>query len=316
MAVLSSPPADALLPGALWVENQWNTGGTPDPTYPARIVLHCTAAPVPTSLAHAVAQAAAHPTPPHLWFGRCADGALARLQTTRLDRSAAALRTGGVTPPGARWETNKAGACIQVEIFGPAETMHDLYPPGAPTFLELADLVADIHQWLAAHGHTVDLGNCPTVPGGSAERYGLYPAANTRMWPGSGWTSFDGICTHGEVGGQDHWDTGTLDVPALAALADHIVNPPEEDPEMDNAHADQLIAAVEAVAAQLTAYRSEALGAHADLRSEIRKLRDGSGATDGLKVQITQTPPLHGDIDVATVLPVKVELVDPEAPAE
>jgi hypothetical protein len=188
-----------LLPGAQWVNNARNAGGTYVDGHPWRIVLHTIEGALGTLSS---SLPASHQYPPHCWY----DPSTRRLyQTVPLDRSAFALYQGD-----GPW-TNKARA-LQVEIAGNAATAGE-WPDSYLVNLAV-DVIAPLCEWVAQQGSMINLGNVPPVGaiGGSASEY-----APQRM-AYDVWERFDGLCSHRHVPDNDHWDTGTLNVPRLVQI--------------------------------------------------------------------------------------------------
>lgn len=195
---------DGIVENAQWVTNAHNGGGSYDPNgfgYPWRIVLHTIEGSANPSVI------AGHPYPPHLWY----DPPTRKLyQTVALSRSAFAL----YHDPGAPYETNKARA-LQVEISGHAAETAD-WPQEWLDNLTV-DVVVPLCQWVAqTQGAQVDLTFAPEpgAIGGSATA-----DAPQRVAPGT-WALCSGLYSHRHVPmGDDHWDTGGLDTPRIAAHA-------------------------------------------------------------------------------------------------
>ncbi|MDY7101569.1 MAG: hypothetical protein S0880_10315 [Actinomycetota bacterium] len=222
MARLNTPPpASARLPGFEWVPNDHNTGGTY--TVQAwRVVLHTTEFPT-SSLAHAWAVAAAHPNPPHVWFGWAPGNVEVAIQTVRLDRSARALRQPSSGP-----STNRYGA-LQCEIFTTAATAGAEFSDAR--LRRIAErVVVPLAQWAAARGGTIVLETRPRPGPGLAEgRFGT--GAADRM-SSSEWIAAAArrILCHYDVWGNSHWDTGTLNTPRIAEHARQIMNGDQDVP--------------------------------------------------------------------------------------
>lgn len=206
------------LPGAEWIVNARNAGGTYSPgAFPWRFTLHTTEA-VPSSLDGARAMAARHKYPPHLWYWPQRDWLG---QTVPLDRSAFAL----VQPKGAP-PTNKAHA-IQVEVIGHADQTASW--PG-----EWWDRIGRrILRPVIDLGYPVRLDEVAATTG--HEGYGA--DGKVRMsW--TAWAHFGGVCCHANVPGNEHWDIGRGDLKRVAAAAAPLPPEPPEVPAMaglDNA---------------------------------------------------------------------------------
>ena len=189
---------------ATWIPNARGGGGTYDPEgfgYPWRIVLHTIEGSANPSVI------AGHAYPPHLWY----DPTTRKLyQTVPLSRSAFAL----YQAPDAPHYTNKARA-LQVEIAGraaetaswPLEWLDNI----------TRDVVVPLCQWVAAtQGASINLAWAPPVGAipGSARA-----DAPQRVTPGI-WAVNSGLYSHRHIPmGDDHWDTGGLDTPRIAAHA-------------------------------------------------------------------------------------------------
>lgn len=168
-------------------------GGTYTGTYPWRFVLHTTEG----SWDSAMSVFRSRMVAPHLMY----DPATRRkAQFIDLDRSAYALRHQGP-------ETNRAH-CIQVELIGFADR---------PFTGELADrigidLVAPV---LAAKPITTAH---PTFYGPGCGWTLASSSARQRM-SSAAWTSFNGICGHQHVPGNEHWDPGAIDIDRIIRAA-------------------------------------------------------------------------------------------------
>jgi hypothetical protein len=192
---------DGIVEHAEWIANARNGGGSYDPEgfgYPWRIVLHT----IEGSASRGMI--AGHGYPPHLWY----DPPTRKLyQTVALSRSAFALYQGG------GHYTNKARA-LQVEIAGrAAETAS--WPQQWLDNITV-DVVVPLCQWVAQYqGAQINLQNAPPpgVIGGSASEYA--PQRLSQQV----WAIFSGLCSHRHVPTNDHWDTGGLDTPRIAAHA-------------------------------------------------------------------------------------------------
>lgn len=276
MARLETPPPDdARLPGFEWVPNDFNSGGT----YTHRrwrIVLHRTDTLRPSTAASARAAAAAHPNPPHIWFGWAFNGEEIADQTIRLDRSARALRTAGGR------SFNKDGA-LQVELWDKAAPSVELPDWQLRRIAEA--VVVPLARWAEAHGSTVELATRPLPgPGLAAGRYG--ETAPHRMGiPEWDSPSAERVLAHYDPPGQTHWDTGTLDVARLVAHAIDIMNGDDMPLTADDLAA--IAAVVDArVAAQLASvvtprfnWEENVLRTHVTDREDVA-LPDGTVATD------------------------------------
>jgi hypothetical protein len=194
---------EGIVEHATWIVNARNGGGTYDPEgfgYPWRVVLHTiegSASP---------AMIAGHPYPPHLWY----DPATRKLyQTVALSKSAFALYQ---SPSGVHY-TNKARA-LQVEIAGRAAEAGQWPLEWLNNITE--DVVVPICQWVAAYqGASIDLSYAPepgAIPGSASE------FAAQRV-PEGIWAVNSGLYSHRHVPQNDHWDTGGLDTPRIAAHA-------------------------------------------------------------------------------------------------
>jgi hypothetical protein len=202
---MSSTPA-GIIEQATWIPNARNGGGTYDPEnfgYPWRIVLHTIEGSASTGMI------AAHPYCPHLWY----DPPSRKLyQTVPLSRSAFALYQGN------GHYTNKARA-LQVEIAGRAAETASWPLEWLDNITE--DVVVPICQWVAQYnGASIDLAFAPepgAIPG-SASEY-----APQRVSEGI-WAVNSGLYSHRHVPQNDHWDTGGLDTPRIAAHARLIIS--------------------------------------------------------------------------------------------
>jgi hypothetical protein len=192
--------ADGLLDGYQWVPNDRNGGGT----YahgPARIVLHTMEGWLNAGTA------AAHRYPPHLWASPRTG---LKLQTVPLHRSAFALYQGDGP------YTNKAGA-LQVEIEGFAAEAGSW---GDDYLVWLAQhVVVPLCRWAADAGSPINLDHVPPIGtiGGSASEH-----APQRL-SYDAWNHLDGLCSHRHVPDNDHWDTGTLNIPRLVELSKELL---------------------------------------------------------------------------------------------
>jgi hypothetical protein len=201
---------DGTLPGYTWVPNARNGGGSYVPGHPLRIVLHTMEGWLSASTA------ANHPYPPHLWASPRTG---LKLQTVPLNRSAFALYQGSGP------YTNKAGA-LQVEIEGFAAEAGQW---GDDYLVWLAQhVVVPLCDWAAQAGSPINLDHVPPIGtiGGSASEH-----APQRL-PYGDWEQLDGLCSHRHVPDNDHWDTGTLNIPRLVQLAKELLGtyPPAEPP--------------------------------------------------------------------------------------
>jgi hypothetical protein len=186
----------AWLPSAERIPNSYSEGGTYLDGVPWRWVGHLTEA-VPSSLAGARSMAARHATPPHLWAWWEQDWLG---QTVRLDRSAFALLHPAGTP-----ETNKMRA-VQVEVLG-----YSADSPAKPDAF---------WRWIGERvvAPLIDAGyafNLSRVAPSAGVRYGAWPGRMSR----AAWRAFDGICMHGNVPDNSHWDMGEADLALIAAAA-------------------------------------------------------------------------------------------------
>jgi hypothetical protein len=187
---------NAWLDGVQRVPNDHSEGGTYVDGVPWRFVGHTTEV-VPSSVAGAVALAGRHEHPPHLWAWPEEDW---RCQTVRLDRSAFALLHPAGTP-----ETNKMRA-IQVEVIGYAKDS-----PNKPD--EFWDWLGEkIVKPVIDAGYAIDLTN---VAPSAGVKYGAWPGRMTR----AEWRVFDGVCMHGNVPDNSHWDMGEADLARVAQAA-------------------------------------------------------------------------------------------------
>lgn len=196
------------VPGAEWIVNARNAGGTYATGYPWRLVLHTTEV-VPSSLHGARTMAARHEFPPHLWAWPERDWLA---QTVPLDRSAFALKQPKGAPP-----TNKARA-IQVEIVGHADQTPK-WPAGWWDWIgrRIVRPVIDL-------GYPIQLDEIAATTG----RDGYGTGGRVRMtW--TAWAHFGGIAGHANVPGNSHWDIGAGDLARVAAAASD-QSPTPEDP--------------------------------------------------------------------------------------
>lgn len=188
-------------PGAIWIANDRNGGGTYANGYPFRIILHT----IEGSSNPGVA--AGHRAPPHLWYD---PETRVLLQTVPFHRSAFALYSNGVTP------TNKACA-LQVEISGRAQETPDWPAQWLDNIAE--DVVVPMCRFVASQGGSIDLFDVPeagAIPGSASEH------APQRMTL-ERWGGFRGICGHRHVPLNDHWDPGGMDVVRIARHAALII---------------------------------------------------------------------------------------------
>jgi hypothetical protein len=191
--------ADGLVPGATWVQNPRNGGGTYAAGYPWRICLHTIEGALGTLSA---SLPGSHAYPPHLWV----DPSTRKLyQTVPLTRSAFALYQGDGP------YTNKARA-LQVEIAGHAATA-GTWPDEWLTNIA-ADVIVPFVDFVRSQGSDINFDNVPPIGaiGGSASEHA--PQRLTYQ----AWTDLDGLCTHRHVPDNDHWDSGTLNVPRLVEI--------------------------------------------------------------------------------------------------
>jgi hypothetical protein len=200
--------SDGIVQQAEWVANARNGGGTYDPNafgYPWRIVLHTVEGSASVSVIRG------HLYPPHLWY----DPPTRRLyQTVPLSRSAFALYQALDAP----YLTNRARA-LQVEINGRAAETADWPIEWLDNVTN--DIVVPLCQWVAqTQGASIDLSFAPEpgpIPGSARED------AAQRVAPGT-WALTSGLYSHRHVPmGDDHWDTGGLDTPRIAAHARLII---------------------------------------------------------------------------------------------
>lgn len=195
---------EGIIEHAEWVANARNGGGTYDPEgfgYPWRIVLHTIEGSANRSVI------ANHPYPPHAWY----DPPTRRLyQTVPLSRSAFAL----YQAPDAPHYTNRARA-LQVELSGRAAETASWPQEWLNNITQ--DVVVPMCQWVAQYnGASIDLSFAPdpgAIPGSARAD------APQRVAPGT-WALASGLYSHRHVPmGDDHWDTGGLDTPRIAAHA-------------------------------------------------------------------------------------------------
>lgn len=192
------------------VPNARSSGGTYVPGAPLRISLHGTEV-MPSTVSGAYALTRRHEYPPHLWYGWVPTGwagttELVRIQSVPLTRSAFALEHRREDP-----HTNKQGA-LQVELWGFA-AQFDTWPDERLKAVA-RDVIVPLCEYAESVGSPIDLDQVHTVPGVHGYGYG----SPLRMsW--SEWAGYRGVHAHLDVPGNRHWDTGTLDVPRIAALA-------------------------------------------------------------------------------------------------
>lgn len=192
---------------ATWVPNARNGGGTYDPEgfgYRWRIVLHTIEGGTSPSVI------AAHAYPPHLWY----NPATRQLwQTVPLSRSAFAL----YQDPNAPHYTNRARA-LQVEIAGYA-AQTATWPQQWLDNLTV-DVIVPLCRWVASQGGMIDLLDAPDpgpIPNSAR------PDAPQRL-TATRWATGGGLYSHRHVPmGDDHWDTGYLDTPRIAAHAAYLI---------------------------------------------------------------------------------------------
>lgn len=212
-----------VMPGAAWVSNDRNAGGTYVNSYPWRICLHTIEGGLGTLSA---SLPASHPYCPHVWY----DPSTRRLyQTVPLDRSAFALYQGNGP------HTNKARA-LQVEIAGHAATAGEW--PDEYLVNIARDVIVPFVEFVRSQGSDINLDHVTPIGaiGGSASEHAPQRMSNAE------WTSFDGVCSHRHVpAGNDHWDTGTLNVDRVVQLTKEllggyssagIIDPEEEEPDL------------------------------------------------------------------------------------
>lgn len=199
------------LPGFEVVPNRLGRGGSYDDA-PWRLVMHTTEV-VPSTLSGARDMAARHDAPPHLWVW---PERRWKAQTVPLHRAAFALKRPKhpVSPP-----TNTARA-IQVEVIGRAGEALS-WPEGWWDWLGtevVAPIATSVHLNLRRVAET-------------AGPFGYGTDGEVRMtW--EEWASFDGICGHANVPGNEHWDPGHADLHRVAAVARRALTPrpiPEEE---------------------------------------------------------------------------------------
>jgi hypothetical protein len=217
--------ADGIIPGAVWVPNARNAGGTYIDA-PWRIVLH-TVEGDPGRLGAGLP--AGHAYPPHTWYD---PATRAHFQTVPLTRSAFALYQGNGP------YTNKARA-LQVELMGRAATAGDW--PDEWLVNIARDVIVPFVDFVRSQGADINLDHVPPIGtiGGSASEY-----APQRL-SYSAWEQLDGLCSHRHVPDNDHWDTGTLNIGRLVELSKELlgtsgsagwVDPPQQKLRSDDVH--------------------------------------------------------------------------------
>lgn len=179
-----------------WVPNNRNSGGTyadDGIDYPWRLVYHEIQGGTNPGVI------GSHPYPPHIWYS--ADRRIL-FQTVPLARSAFALYQASTAP----YRTNKARA-IQVELEGYSDFVANEPMRWLDNIAE--DVLIPVAQWVATQGGSLDILNLPEpwqVPGSA------YTDAPQRFEP-TQWAKFNGVCAHANVPmGDDHWDTGAMDI--------------------------------------------------------------------------------------------------------
>ena len=145
-----------------------------------------------------LAAAKHHTWPPHFWVTLPSHPYSPRrkIQIVPLDRSAFALAHPRNTP-----ETNKAGA-IQVEIEGRASSMHEL---------SRADLDWLTDELIGPVCAAVGIDPARWIQG-NPDVNSSYGANSVTRLSWKDWAQFNGICSHQNVPGNDHWDAGGLDL--------------------------------------------------------------------------------------------------------
>lgn len=180
----------------IWVPNARNSGGTyadDGIDYPYRVVWHqIQGGANPDVISN-------HSSPPHLWY---ASQKRILYQTVPLSRSAFALYQASNAP----YKTNKARA-IQIELDGYSNFVASEPIEWLQNIAE--DVLAPICSWVDDQGYQINLDLIPppwVIPGSA------YPNAPQRFEP-TYWAKFNGTCAHANVPmGDDHWDTGALDI--------------------------------------------------------------------------------------------------------
>lgn len=191
---------------AEWVYNSHNGGGTyaTDINYPWRITWH----EIQGSANKSVIEG--HASPPHLWY---APSTRKLYQTVPLSRSAFALYHASDAP----YETNKART-IQIELEGYSDYVANEPDEWLNRIAE--DVLVPICQWVAEQGGSIELLNTPgpfAIPGSARAD------APQRFTPEQ-WRDFNGVCCHAHVPmGDDHWDTGAMDIQRISQHAAYII---------------------------------------------------------------------------------------------
>lgn len=191
----------------VWVNNARNAGSTYATDgfdYPWRVVWHeIQGGTNPSAIAN-------HPYPPHVWYD-----AERRIlyQTVPLSRGAFALYQAGDAP----YLTNRARA-IQIELAGYSDFVANEPLRWLDNISE--DVLVPICQWVDSVGGSVDLNRIPepwAIPGSA------YTDAAQRFDPHV-WATWPGTCAHANVPmGDDHWDTGALDIWRIASHAGMLI---------------------------------------------------------------------------------------------
>lgn len=189
-------------------ENARSSGGTYEDdgrSYPARIVYH-------EIQGYANADAIRrHAYPPHVWYKPQQRILFA---TVPLSRSAFAL----YQDPNAPYRTNKARS-LQVELEGFSDYVANEPEQWLNNIAE--DVLIPFCQWVAKYwGQSINLLNTPgpfVIPGSARTD------APQRFDPNY-WATFDGTCAHAHIPmGDDHWDTGAMDLQRIAQHAAYLV---------------------------------------------------------------------------------------------
>lgn len=182
-----------------WIDNARNAGSTyatDGYPYPFRIVLHQIQGTAnPSSIA-------GHSYPPHIWYSA---KRRTLYQTVKLSRGAFAL----YQAPNAPYLTNRARA-LQVELEGYSTSDRK------EADWELQNIAEDVIVPLVMWAPEINLNIIPdpwNIPGSARED------APQRFLPET-WANWPGLCTHANVPmGDDHWDTGALDIWYIAKHA-------------------------------------------------------------------------------------------------
>jgi hypothetical protein len=174
------------------------------PSAPWRFVGHTIEAPETWALSTLRNAAITHRTPPHLWASPTHDWVG---QTVPLNLSAYALKHRADDP-----ETNHAHA-VQVEVLGYARDM---------PYREHADWIGRrVLRPIIDAGVPINLRVVARSDGPNA-----YGESGSVRFTWAQWARFDGLCSHQNVPGNQHWDVGFADFVRIAQAASNPSVPP------------------------------------------------------------------------------------------